>query len=468
MTPHIAVLGGGISGLSIAYALEQAGMRVTLFEANARVGGPLRSSRIDGYLVEHGPHTLFQRTAALASLLSELGLDDAIVDARESASRRYVVRYGRPLVLPQSPAAFLKSELLSTSAKLRLLAEPLIPAFDREGVDESLANFIERRLGQEVLDYLLDPFVGGTYAGDPRQMSARHTFGMLKELEDEAGSLVLGAIKRKLQPSDSETPPAKKRLLSFTGGLQTLTDALATRLNGDLKLGAPVTGLRRDEGSWRVLYRRGKSTAGVSVDAVVSTLPSYALADLRFKGVTPPEHALERVKAITFAPCTLVSTGFKREDVAHPLDGFGVLAPRVEEMHTLGTLFVSSMFPERAPEGCVNLTTFVGGARQPELALLDDEAVVELVKFDLNRILGLRAEPDFVHVSRWERAIPQFEVGHQLILDAYASLEEAMPGVFFAGNTRDTVALPALLNARHDHAARVTDFLQLATSPASL
>src|SRR5690554_4095975 len=207
MTRHIAVLGAGISGLSIAYALEQAGLRVTVFEANDRVGGPLRSSMVDGYLVEHGPHTLFQRHASLATLLSELGLDDQIVDARDNASRRYVVRYGRPLPLPQSPAEFLSTELLSPAAKLRLLAEPFVSKFDRPAVDETLANFVRRRLGSEALDYLLDPFVGGTYAGDPRQMSARHTFPILKELEDEAGSLVLGGIKRKFATPGSETPP---------------------------------------------------------------------------------------------------------------------------------------------------------------------------------------------------------------------------------------------------------------------
>ncbi|RAL25354.1 protoporphyrinogen oxidase [Lujinxingia litoralis] len=461
MSKHIAILGAGISGLSIAYALEKAGLRVTLFEAREHVGGPLRSSEREGFVVEHGPHTLLQRSAGVAALLSELGLDDQIVDAFESASRRYVVRYGRALALPSSPAEFLKSELLSPAAKLRLLGEPFVSRFDRPHIDETLAGFVRRRLGPEALDYLLDPFVGGTYAGDPHQMSARHTFPVLKELEDEAGSLLLGGVRRQLRTTRSETPRAPKRLLSFSGGLQTLTDALAAALEGPIHLGHPVTGLRRTAAGWQVLSDTSSGPADAAFDALVSTLPPYALADLRWEHASPPPAPLQRVVDVPFAPITLVATGFKRPDVAHPLDGFGVLNPRVEELHTLGTLFTSSMFPQRAPRGSVNLTTFVGGARQPALARLDDQAVVELVKLDLRRILGVRAEPHFVHISRWEKAIPQFEVGHQLVLNAYDTLEDALPGLFFAGNTRDTVALPALLDAREHHARRVTDFLNL-------
>ncbi len=356
----IAVLGAGITGLSAAWHLRRAGAAVVLFEASDRVGGVIESIREDGWLRETGPNSVLEGPPELADAIAATGLESRRLYAGEAAKNRFVVRDGRLQPMPASPGSFLRTRLFSSRAKLRLATE-LFRARGRRSAEESVAEFTVRRLGREFLDYAIDPFVGGVYAGDPGRLSVRHAFPKLLALEQEHGSLLRGAIAKR----NSRGGPAG-RLFSFPDGLAELPLALARELGAAVRRRTPVLALRRQDGAWAVVHERGGETRTERFAAVICALPGDALARLRIEGV-PNAGGLSALLDIEHPPVATVFTGFRREDVTHPLDGFGLLAPQVEHRRILGTLFSSSLFPQRAPAGHVALTTFVGGSRQPAL-----------------------------------------------------------------------------------------------------
>jgi oxygen-dependent protoporphyrinogen oxidase len=431
---RVAVLGGGITGLTAAWHLREAGLAPVVFEKSARVGGAIGAHREGEWLHELGPNSLLEGSAELGVFIDRLGLADRRLYAREEAKKRYIVRGGQPVAMPASPRTFVTTKLFSARAKLGLALEPFRPRGDA-AADESVADFVVRRLGREFLDYAINPFVGGVYAGDPRRLSVRHGFPKLFALEQEHGSLLRGAFARR---NTSGGP--KGRIFSFPLGLGELPQRLAALLGGAVRLDTGVTRLRRRDAGWDVEFRDGNGTRVETFDAVVAALPADALAALEIEGVAASAR-LATLREIEHPPVASVFTGFRREDVAHPLDGFGVLVPEVEGGKILGTLFSSSMFPGRAPEGHVAVTTFVGGVRQPELARLAPAELLRLVRTELERLLGVRAAPVFSHVAQWPRAIPQYTVGYQRHKDTFAAFEAAAPGFFIGGNARDGISL---------------------------
>ena len=454
MSARIAIIGAGISGLSLAYRLGRLGHEVVVFEAADRPGGPIHTLRRDGYQLETGPHTLLVRHRKVEKFLEELGLVDSSVEADENAHKRYVVRNGEPIALPSSLGEAITTPLLSKVGRLRILAEPFIRGGPKETIDETLASFIARRLGGEFLEYLVDPFVGGIWAGDPHQLSARHAFPTLVEFEKSGGSIALGALKSKLA-SGGDADTTARRLISFPEGMTELVDRLVERMSAQLHLEHPVRKIRRDDDGWRVIFQRGQARRGQTFDAVVSTIAPEAFAQLEWENAEPPRRAVDELARLPYAPCCVVSLGFRRDAVGHRLDGFGVLIPRVEEFHILGSLFVSSMFSRRAPEGRVLLTAFVGGARQPELCDHDDESLVDMTSHDLARLLDIEGAAEFSHVTRWARAIPQYEVGHQTFLNRLEEIEEKLPNFFFAGSYRDHIGIPNLILESGPHCQKI-------------
>jgi oxygen-dependent protoporphyrinogen oxidase len=435
----VAVVGGGVTGLAAAYRLHSRGHLVTVYEAAPRVGGVVRTERREGYLAEAGPNTLTEPDPLVAALLDELGLAGRRVEAAAAARTRYVVRGGRLVALPSSPRDLLTTRAFSFRAKLAILGEPLVRGGD-PAAEESIAGFVRRRLGDEVLDYAADPFVGGIYAGDPALLSMRHAMPRLYALEREHGSLVRGALargRRSLRP------------FSFPDGLGEIPLALAARLGDRIRLAAPVQTIAHAGPGWLVHGADDETRH----DAIILAVPAHAFGTLRVEG--PAAARAAELAAIPHAPVAVVTLGFRRGDVAHPLDGFGVLVPAVERCQVLGTLFTSTLFPGRAPPGHVTLTTFVGGARQPELAGLEPGALVTLVQEELARLLGARGEPTFRHVVRWSRAIPQYVLGYERWLGLMAEVEGANPGLFLAGSYRGGVALGDALRSGLEAAMRV-------------
>ena len=430
----IAVLGAGITGLTAAWHLQRAGATVVVFEASAGAGGAIDSMREEGWLQEAGPNSLLEGSADIAAFIDAVGLGSRRQYAADSAKNRYVVRGGRLVAMPASPIGFLKTRLFSLNAKLGLMGEPFRARSAADSV-ESVAQFVERRLGREFLDYAVNPFVGGVYAGDPRQLSVRHAFPKLHALEQEHGSLLRGAFKRR-----NASGGPKGRIFSFPEGLAELPRALARSLGAALRLSARVHQVRRTDGHWEIFTESGGAVSLGKFSAVVCALPADALTALSFEGV-PGVERLAALREIPHPAVVSVFTGFRREDVAHPLDGFGLLVPEVERRRILGTLFSSTLFPGRAPMGNVALTTFVGGVRSPELAQLDDADLKRLVREELGELLGVRRDPVYFKVRRWPRAIPQYTLGHGRFKEIFAAVEATAPGLYLGGNARDGISL---------------------------
>jgi len=426
-TGKVVVIGAGLTGLSAAVHLRARGVGVTVLESSSSPGGPVRSEHDRGFLVEHGPNSMMTTDASVAEFLQSLGLDSDMVEPQ--AKKRFLVRNGRPLALPLGPSSALATPLFSLGGKLRLLGEPFVARGAAD--DESLASFVARRLGPEALDYAIEPFVAGIYAGDPEKLSARWAFPKLWDLEREHGSLVRGALGKK---RGSYRP----KMISFRNGMGDLPRVLAGRLGPDLHCGVRAEKMERSGNQWTVEWSRAGAAHRETADAVVAAVPAFNVPDLPW-----PQNlsaSLEFLRGIVYPPVTVAALGFRRADVAHPLDGFGMLVPAAEKRRILGAIFSSSLFPGRAPRDHVLLTVFVGGERQPRLARLGDDALEQDILSDLRDLLGVRGAPVFRHVIRWSRAIPQYNLGYGGIISSLEKLEAANPGLHFVGNYRGGIA----------------------------
>ena len=449
---RVAVIGGGVTGLTAATELRRSGVEVTVFEGAARPGGVVAAEREDGWLRELGPNSLLEGTTEIAEFIDGLGLGPRRLYASPEAKRRYIVRGGRPVALPASPLGFVTTPLFSARAKLRLLGEPWRPR-GRTDAEETVADFVTRRLGPEFLDYAINPFVAGVYAGDPRRLSVRQAFPKLFAIEQEHGSLIRGALAHR---NTSGGP--KGRIFSFPEGLGEIATAAAARLGGALRLNHRVQTVVRANGGWRLGISAEGREETAEFNAVVCALPADALAALPFAGV-PEAAGLATLREIAHPPVVSVFAGYRREQVAHALDGFGLLMPEVERGRILGTLFSSTLFPGRAPEGHVALTTFIGGMRAPDLATRDDEALRALVAEELGRLLGVRGEPVVFRLQRWPRAIPQYAPGYARFKEAMATAERGAPGLFLGGNSRDGISLANCIGAGCRLAREMTAFM---------
>jgi oxygen-dependent protoporphyrinogen oxidase len=461
MDVDVIVIGGGISGLAAAFGLQKRGLRVQVLEAAPRIGGVIGSKRREGLLYETGPNSTLDTTPLVDELLADIGLSGERADANAAASIRYVVRGGKPIPLPTSPGAFLTTPAFSLAAKLRLVREWFV-APTPAGVEESIAAFVRRRLGNEFLDYAIDPFVAGIYAGDPEQISVAAAFPRLLALEQKYGSLirgqVLGARERR---KNKEVAKNAAKSFSFRNGMQTLTDGVASKLS-QIECGVRVRRVARDDdGLFRVEGEKDGAPVFRRAPAVVVATPAYAAADI-MRGFDPD--AAEALAAIEYAPVAVVAAAFRRADVAHACEGFGFLVPRKEQRRILGSLFSTSMFENRGPAGTVLLTTFAGGRRNPEIAALSDDAVVKLVLAELSALVGA-GTPMWTEVVRWPQAIPQYNLGHLERIARVVGAEQRAPGLLFCANYKGGVSVSDCI--RNGHLVAEALALQLA-APAPM
>lgn len=428
-TYDAAVIGGGISGLATAWFLRRRGFSVMVLEAGDAPGGTIRTIERDGFLVDIGPTSTLYRGGALGDAIEALGLQAELLEADRRAPR-YIVKQDTLVPLPMGPGNFLATPLFSAGAKLRLLAEPL---HRRAAAEESIAQFVRRRIGPEFLDWAVDPFVSGVYAGDPERLSVRAAIPRLYALEAEHGSLFIGALARAFGGKGGGAQP-RGRLISFRRGMQTLPRALAEDLGAALRVNASVVAIERESSGW--LART--ADAAYRARRLVLATPAYRTAPL----LAPfAPGAAQELEAMDYPPVASVALGFRREHVRHPLDGFGALLPRRLGRETLGVIFSSALFPGRAPADHVLLTAFIGGARNTGVAEKDEKILADRVLSDLAPLLGLDAAPIFRYVTLWPRAIPQYNLGH---LERVARIERALqtlPGLHMRANWRDGVSL---------------------------
>jgi oxygen-dependent protoporphyrinogen oxidase len=433
----IAILGGGISGLTLAWQLQKAGVAYDLFEAETTPGGCLRSvSHPDGYLVETGPNSL-QLSDELLELITELGLVDEIQDAAAVSKNRYVLRNGRYQQLPGTPPTLLTNSFFSWKAKFNILQElrrPAAPLNPNETVDA----FFRRRFGPEIVDYAVNPFISGIYAGDPAQLLIHKTFSKVAALEQQYGSVLRGLAK-------TGGGAGRRRIISLQGGIQKLTDTLAAKLTHH-HVGQRVLALHRTaKGGYQVQTSAG-SNGGFSYDAVVLALPTFAAAPL----LAPlfPE-AAAALAAVHYPPMAAVYTAYRRTDVGHPLDGFGALHPKVEQPYAAGSIWTSSIFPNRVPDGQVLFTTFVGGAQYEVNAQQPETVQKAAVHEELSRFYDIKAaQPLWQYRYLWDKAIPQYD---QHIVAAHTTTDALQAqGIWSAANWRGGVGVPdCIRHARH-------------------
>ncbi len=423
---RIAIIGGGLTGLTLAFYLEQAGVPYDLLEASSRPGGNLLSPRApEGYQLEAGPNSLLL-SSELEELLTELGLHDAIQEAAPVSQHRYVLRGGQYQALPGSPPALLASNFFSLRTKLRLLTELLRrPAPPVPG--ETVAAFFARHFGPEVVQYAVNPFVAGIYAGDPAELLLSLTFPQLAALEAQHGSLLRGLAKG--------PKTGRRRTVTLRGGVQTLTDALAARLCAYQPEQAATAVRRLPSGQYEVSCASQPLPAAYS--HVALALPAYAAAEL-----LAPEFpaAAAALAAVRYPPMTLVYSAYDRAAVAHPLQGFGALNPQIEGTYSAGSIWTSSLFPDRVPAGQVLFTSFIGGVQFARQAQEPEATQLAAVHAELSRLYGISGGPRWQGRAYWAQSIPQFD--HHLATARAAVAPLAAEGIVAVANWQAGVSVP--------------------------
>lgn len=473
---RIAIIGGGISGLSAALrvhelaAEQRRDVRITLLEGSDRLGGVLRTEQIGDYLVEHAADMWITNKPEGVRLCEKLGLAERLIPTDAKFRKSLVLRDGKAhpvpegfqLMVPEQAWPMLRSPLLSWRGKLRLLAEAFVRS-RRDGADESLADFVRRRCGHEAFERLVQPLVGGIYTADPEKLSLKATLPRFIEMERQHGSLIRAALRQSRNRTRSEssgTSGARYGLfVSLPNGIEELLTALANRVRefAEVRCGAHVQGVawtpsseRSDEGV------QATFTVDADViqhfDAVILAVPSFVAANMLVEGIPTLAAELNRIE---YASTVVVASGHKLADIEHPLDAFGLVIPHIERRKLLAVSFTSRKFPGRAPDGRILLRTFIGGALQPELCDLDDAAIMELVRRELSELLGVRGEPDFINIYRHTRAMPQYHVGHLDLVARIQNAVEQSPGLALAGNFLNGVGIPDSIASGEAAAERI-------------
>jgi len=434
----VLILGGGIAGLSAGVAAKKRGLDFKILEASPRLGGALRTEKKEEFLLELGPNTVVPNLE-LMKMIDTLGLKDQMLIA-DPKTPRYIQFRGSLRRLPLSPFSFLTTSLISLSGKLRLLAEIFI-AKGKDHHDESLSDFIERRLGQQAVDRLLKPFVSGVWAGNADELSAYSSFPKLKKWEEEYGGLIKGALKSKKikKGGTTPTPEIPKGLLSFKEGLETLPKALGSHLGGAIRLEEEVQEIYRDaddqgQPHWKVRTRRGLHSA----QFLILTIPAKKCAAL-FKNISP--EAAFALEEIPYAPLCVLHLSHPRRDFAEPLNGFGYLTAPSEKSPILGCLWSSGLFPGRAPKKETLLTIFMGGATRPDLMDQHDKTLEEMAQKAVASTLRLKEKSRLLKCTRYKEAIPQYVIGHRHKEENLKKTEGLFEGVKFTGNYRGGISV---------------------------
>jgi protoporphyrinogen/coproporphyrinogen III oxidase len=449
---RVVVVGGGIAGLAAAHRLveraqEGAPLDVVLLEATEQLGGSVGSVRTDGFVLERGADSMITDKPWGVALCERLGIADRLVGTREGERRTGVVHDGRLHPLPEgfflmAPTAIwpiATSPLFSLAGKLRMALDLVLPRRRASG-DESLAAFVRRRFGSEALERVADPLVGGIYTADPERLSLAATMPRFLELERRHRSVVLG-LRSTVTVARGSAGARYGLFVAPADGMGSLIEAVARRLpEGVVRLRAPAELLAPDVSGWRVLAGGQRFDA----DAVVLATPAFAAASL----LAPVDDALAATLAgIEYASSATVTLGYRAQDVAHALAGFGFVVPFAERRPLLACTFASRKYPGRAPEGHELLRAFVGGARRPDLVELDEAMLVRTVRDELRALLGITADPMLVRVERYRRAMPQYAVGHLDRVDAIEARVAALPGLALAGAAYRGVGIPDCIHS---------------------
>lgn len=449
----VAVIGAGISGLSTAHFLKKRGADVTILERENYPGETISSKIVDGYLVENGPNSTSETNSVIDELLDDLKISEEKVYADENSKYRFILRGGKLHVLPSGIGSFLSTKLWTASGKIRLFGEPFV---GRASHEESIADFVTRRLGREFLDYAINPFVAGVYAGNPSELSVQAAFPKLYALEEKYGGLLKGAIMgMRERKKRLEKAKVSAKLFAFKSGMGILPTTIAREFGETLWYNVLVTSVKPENRSFTVDFSMNRQAnseksrslsagknmpdgVGHQYDAIVLSTPSYAAAEIVKFWLPELSGELSKIK---YPPVAVAMLGYERRQVKRDLCGFGFLVPEVENRKILGTIWSSSIFPGRAPENHVELTTFLGGSRQSEIVKLSSEEIAKLTHEENAALMSIEGEPVFQSISKSERAIPQYNIGHLSIVDAVRHVESLYKGFYICSNYKDGISV---------------------------
>lgn len=451
----VAIIGGGITGLCAAYALRKFNQEPLLLESKGRTGGMIQTYEQEGFLAESGPHSLAVTSQSMLDFIESIGLGQEIQTIAPHARARFIVRNGKLAPLPQSFLQFIGTPALSFIGKCRLMAEPFVKA-KLPDEDESVADFFGRRFGRELLEYAVDPFISGMYAGDPGELSISYAFPQLKAWESRHKSVVQGFLKETFKKK-KEDQLFKHQVISFRSGMHALPKALEAAIKDVIHVNVKLESITKIEEGWSIRWQEGEKVFTEEVSSILSTVPAYRVEELPFEDTL--KRQLNTFKEIPYAGVSLLTLGFRTAGIRHSLQGLGMLVPRKENFKILGTLFTSSMFEGRAPKGYSTLATFVGGMRQPAYAELPFKDLKNLVLDDLEKLLGVTGQVVFSNHTYWSRAIPQYTLRSSSVMQSLAKVEDTNPGLFFAGNFCNGVSLGQCMEAGLDTASRMNDFI---------
>jgi oxygen-dependent protoporphyrinogen oxidase len=466
---NILVIGGGIAGLAAAYFLQkqarQAGLAIhlTMLEASEQWGGKISTERVDGYVIEGGPDTFLATKPWGAALCRELGLGERLHGTNPQQKSTYVLRRDRlhplpdglTMMIPTRVGPMLRTDLLSWPQKARMGLDFVLPPRPRNG-DESLGEFVSRRLGRAAYENLIEPLMSGIYAGDGDRLSLDATFPYLRELELEYGGLARGALamRKKMAASRGSAPGSRSAFLTPTSGLMEMVEALVAHLaagGAELRLGSPVQRLSRTGSLYQAYLADGSSLAA---QGVILAAPAYAAGDLVRE--LDPALAVE-LSAIPYTSTATVSLAYTQADLPRPLDGYGYVIPRREGRRALACTWTSTKFPHRAPEGYALLRVFVGRAGQEDQIPWDEPGLLALAREELALSLGITAEPVLSRVFRWERAMPQYNLGHPRRLERIEAALTNWPALALAGNGYRGIGIPDCIRSGELAATRILE-----------
>ncbi len=465
---RIAVVGGGIAGLSAAWTLRQRGVEVTLFEAGDRIGGKLQTEQVDGLLIDSGPDSFLSSKPAALQLIDRLGLSDRVINTLPDGGGTFVLRDGQLMPLPEGitllvPAEFkaiARTKLLSPLGKVRMAMDYVIPA-KTDDADESIGAFVRRRVGRQAFERMAEPLLSGIYAGDADQLSLLSTFPRLRETEHTHGSVIKGAIaqKRQAREADGKPGPSRTPFVSLAGGLSELADALADEIGREhIQTGAHVASIVELGDALAVELASG---AREVFDGVVIAAPASETADMLSQLDAQLTTELRRIPYVSSAT---ISLAFNAGDVAGKQIGRGFVIPRAEGRTLTALTWTSNKFGGRVPEGVVLLRGFVGRAGNQRPAYMDDEDLIPLVRAELRAILGIDAEPILSRVYRWPRAMPQYNLGHQEILAALSELLASHPGIALTGAAYRGVGIPDCVSDAASQANALADRISISVA----
>jgi len=445
MIPHVVVVGGGIAGLAAAHRLVELSrerelpLRFTLLEANAKMGGVISTERREDFLLELGPDSFISEKPWALALCRRLGLESELIGTRDENRATFVVRKGKleplpegfMLLAPTKLGPLLHSRIFSWPGKLRMALDLVLPRAGRKD-DESLGSFVRRRFGREVLERVAQPLIGGIYTADPNRLSLAATMPRFLQMEREYRSVIYAmwqAARRRPQEAKDASGARWSLFVTLRNGIQQLVETLEPRLLlGEVRRSTPVSTLRRMNGRWAVVCENGST---LQADGVVVATPAFQTE--RILRETDPQLA-ERLSTITYSSAATVNLAYRREQVPHPLNGFGFVVPHGEHRAIIAGSFSSVKYAGRAPENHILLRAFVGGSLQAELFNWDDQTMEHAVRRELASLLGIQTSPLFVRVARWPRSMPQYFVGHLKLVEQIEHMVARHTGLALAGN----------------------------------